>query len=334
MIEVGAFVVHGCLGHGGMGVVYDATTSDGRPVALKLLRVDEGDERNEMLVARFLREARVLRQIEHRAVVRILDAGFTDGFVFLALERIEGVSLRTIHELRPLPIAVLTWLGAELALAVEHFHGAGIVHRDIKPSNVLIDEDGLARLIDFGIATYFGATNITNQNDVIGTLGFIAPEVLEGQSTPLADQYSLGRLLISLASPMPRTEREKKSREKRILESLQIDWSHFPDGGRWPILQVVLQRMVADPPERRYDSMASCAKVLRALARTVAPEEEARAMMRGMRNEAKARARSDSDEPFFTAPSAWITELREPGELGVETALLPRRRKRIESAAR
>jgi serine/threonine protein kinase len=298
-----------------MGVVYDASTTDGRPVALKTLRVEEDDPRNRMLVSRFLREARLLQRIDHRGIVRIIDVGFADGFVYLALERIDGVSLRAIHELQPLPIGALVWLACELADAIGHFHRAGIVHRDIKPSNVLIDTEGMPRLIDFGIATYLGATNITNQNAVLGTLGFVAPEVLEGKASPQSDQYSLGRMLISLASPFPRTEREIKSRERRILDGLHIEWSRFPDGGRWPILQYILQRMVADAPERRYDGMPSCAKVLRALARSVSPEDEARAIMRGLVREVKAKA-----------TPRW-------GERGVETAVLPRSRSRVEGNA-
>ena len=308
MVAVGRFAVHGCLGQGGMSTVYDATTTDGRPVALKLLPVSQEDGRTRMLVARFLREARLLQRLQHRGIVRIVDAGVSDGFVYLALERIEGASLRAIHELSPLPIGVLVWLGVELAEAIGHFHRAGIIHRDIKPSNVLIDAEGIPRLIDFGIATYLGATHLTSENAVLGTLGFVAPEVLEGKASHLSDQYSLGRLMISLACPFPRTDREKRSRERRILDGLHIDWTRFPDGGRWPIFQLILQRMVADAPERRYDSMASCAKVLRALARTVSAEDEARAIMRGLSREAKAKERA---------------------ELGAETSLLPRRRSRL-----
>ena len=129
-------------------------------------------------------------------------------------------------------------------------------------------------------------------------------------------------MLISLASPFPRTEREKKSRERRILEGLQVDWMHFPDGGRWPMLQLILQRMVADPPERRYENMAACAKVLSALARTVSPEDEARLMLAGLSRTAKAKE-PPIEEPLFTAPSAWVRELR---EANIDTDVLPRRR--------
>jgi serine/threonine protein kinase len=307
-----------------MGTVYDASTTDGRPVALKILRVEQDDPRNRMLVARFLREARLLQQIRHRGIVRIIDTGFADGYLYLALERIDGASLRAVHELGPLPLGVLVWLGVELSEAMSYFHRAGIVHRDIKPSNVLIDDVGVPRLIDFGIATYLGATNITSSNAILGTLGFVAPEVLDGKASPLSDQYSLGRLMISLASPYPRTEREKKSRERRILEGLHIDWTHFPDGGRWPIMQLILQRMVSDQAERRYDGMASCAKVMRALARSVSAQDEARAVLRARSREAKAKERP-LPEPLLTAPSAWIEEIPLFGQRGIVTDVLPRR---------
>jgi serine/threonine protein kinase len=263
----GPYTLLGRLGYGGMGVVLDAMSPWGERVALKLTRLFLDRRQAEHIALRFHREARLLAQLDHPGIVPLRDAGIVDDLAYLALTRIEGASLRAIRRLGPLQLDVVARVGIRLARTLAHVHESGVVHRDIKPGNVLIDARGRPVLIDFGIATFVGATRITNRNDVLGTLGYIAPEVVDGDSGgALADQYSLGRVLHTLAaSTALATAADDDARVGRILAGLDVDWSAFPTRGRWSSLQIVVQKMVAEDPAKRYPDLDACADALTAV---------------------------------------------------------------------
>lgn len=263
---LGPYELLGRLGFGGMGIVLDAMSPWGERVALKLTRLFLDRDQAEHIALRFHREARLLAQLDHPGIVPLRDAGIVDDLAYLALTRIEGASLRAIRRLGPLQLDVVARVGIRLARTLAHVHASGVVHRDIKPGNVLIDATGRPMLIDFGIATFNGATRITNRHDVLGTLGYIAPEVVDGETGgPLSDQYSLGRVLHTLAASTALSTASEDSRVGRILAGLEVDWSAFPTRGRWTSLQIVIQRMVADDPSERYPTLDRCADALTAV---------------------------------------------------------------------
>jgi serine/threonine-protein kinase len=183
------------LGAGGMASVWRAT--DGhldRPVAVKILSDTlAGDDG---YVARFRRESRLAASLSHPRLVQIFDFGEESGRPFLVMELVDGPTLADLLR-RPAALAAEPReLAVDLLEALAHVHAAGIVHRDVKPANVLMAPDGRARLTDFGIAQPPDATQLTGTGLVIGTLRYLAPELIEGgPATVRTDLFALGRLL-------------------------------------------------------------------------------------------------------------------------------------------
>jgi serine/threonine-protein kinase len=260
----GPYRLRGRLGRGGMAVVLDAEHDDGRPVALKLMKIRPGAV-GTRLSRRFLREAKLLHELDDPGIVGLYDYGQVDDILFLALERIEGSTLHAICHASRLDCDSLLHLGERLAMTLHRLHGTGIIHRDVKPANVLVDRMGRAKLIDFGIATSSSADVITRAHDILGTMGYIAPELLEGKPpTPHVDQYSLGRVLFTMASG--EVDRASEGdRVKRLVEGLKIDWSTFPRGARWMTVQAIIQRMVEVDPEKRFPDLVTVSQTMAAL---------------------------------------------------------------------
>lgn len=268
--RIGPYRIVGVLGRGGMGVVFDAISPDGAKIALKIVQSAGesgalGDDRKDSVIARFQREARILGELDpHPSVVRLVDAGEAGGQLYLAMERIEGVSLLTLRRRGPLEREPLIELGMHLSDALRHLHAAGVVHRDIKPANVLVRPDGRPVITDFGISGMSQATGITQHGDLLGSPGFMAPEIVAGAApTPASDQYALGRVLFELGARGPAP---KLSTGVPILEVLQraleIEWPRFPSEGRWPELARVLGRMLEPDPKDRYPTADAVRRAL------------------------------------------------------------------------
>lgn len=201
---LGPFRVHGVLGEGGSGIVYDAER-DGRRLALKVLRLDIVPSPKER--DRFLAEARRLGAVDHPGIVRVAGAGeLPDGRPYLAMERIEGESLAARVARDPLPLAEALEIFDGLAAAVAALHARGLVHRDIKPENVLVS-GRRAVLVDLGIAKPEGApASTTTQAGVVrGTPAYMAPERFFGVPAGVAtDVYELAVVLyLMLAGRLP-----------------------------------------------------------------------------------------------------------------------------------
>jgi serine/threonine protein kinase len=151
-IAGGRYRIDDTLGHGGMAVVYLAHDRElGRPVALKLLAVHlagDGDFRK-----RFVREARLAARLSHPNVVHVYDAGEDEGRPFIVMEYVPGETLaRVLLRRRRLPAAEAAALARQAALGLQHAHDAGLVHRDVKPQNLLLRNDEVLKIADFGIA--------------------------------------------------------------------------------------------------------------------------------------------------------------------------------------
>lgn len=257
--QLGRYEIHDRLGVGGMGVVLDASAPSGHRVALKLLRPAFDNEQRQMLRTRFLREARILHQLDHPGIVKLLDFGEISGMVYLAMEQVIGVTLNEVRRHTSLDLASLTSLAVQLADALAHMHQMGVVHRDIKPGNVMINQEGRAVLADFGIATNHEATGITQTGQVLGSAGYIAPECFRGQPpSRLSDQYALGRLLFEMGA---HTRPPPLPLDAPILVQfslrMKIDWSRFPSDPPWPTMAKLIERMVSEEPEHRFESPSS-----------------------------------------------------------------------------
>jgi len=188
------------LGSGGMGRVFRAEdTLLGRPVALKFPHhhlVHDSPAR-----ARFLREARISSVLDHPNIVVLYDVGEVEGEIFLAMQCVEGRSLR--ERLRDGPVAPdeTTSIGRAVADALAHAHARGVVHRDIKPENILVCGDGRVKVADFGLALRSDATVLTETNAILGTVGYLAPEVLAGTvADARSDLFALGAVLYEMCA--------------------------------------------------------------------------------------------------------------------------------------
>jgi serine/threonine protein kinase len=192
---VGPYRLEGMLGEGSMGVVFRAVREPrGEVVALKVLRRElSGDETYRR---RFEREGRIAAQVAHRHLVGVVDAGEAQGRHYLATRFVEGETLADrLARTGPLPLAELVRITAELATGLDALHAHDLVHRDVKPSNVMLGSEGAA-LTDFGVARGLADTVLTAPGKVVGTLDYLAPEVIRGQPAgPASDLYALGCVL-------------------------------------------------------------------------------------------------------------------------------------------
>jgi serine/threonine protein kinase len=201
VLQSGRYTLQRPLGSGGMASVWLAEDAQlDRNVAVKLMADTLLADRD--WVRRFEREARAAGAINHPHVVRIFDFGRQGERPFLVMEYVAGGTLAA--RLKNGARFDVKALARELLDALDHIHGAGLVHRDIKPSNVLIGADGTARITDFGIARPDDATQLTSTGMVIGTAGYLAPEVMAGgPATPRSDLYACGILLRETAAGEP-----------------------------------------------------------------------------------------------------------------------------------
>jgi serine/threonine protein kinase len=187
----GRYRLDSLIGRGGMSEVWCATDVDlDRRVALKLLAPNAD-------IARFEREARAFAALAHPNVTRLYDYGEAKGRPFIVLEYLPGGTLEERLRAGALPDEQTRRIAEDVAAGLAHAHARGVVHRDLKPSNILFDEEGRAKLADFGIARIaFAESTLTEAGSVLGTAAYISPEqAAGGPATPASDVYSFGVLL-------------------------------------------------------------------------------------------------------------------------------------------
>lgn len=193
------------IGTGGMATVWKARdTLLGRPVAIKRLLPHLANDPGS--AERFNREAQAAASLNHPGIVTVFDTGEDEDGPYIILELIEGDTLAAkLAEAGPLaPVAVVD-IVAQVGSALDHAHALGVVHRDIKPANLILDPEGRVRLADFGIArTVDDPTTVTATGELVGTISYLAPEILEGHAaTPASDIYSLGAVTYELLTGRP-----------------------------------------------------------------------------------------------------------------------------------
>ena len=194
-LAAGRYAIERELGRGGMATVYVARDQElQRPVAVKLLA--EHLAADDTFRRRFLREARLAGRLSHPNVVQVFDAGDPDGRPFIVMEYVPG---RTLADCGKLPPARVAELGRQACAGLQHAHAAGLVHRDVKPGNLLLRDDGVLKIADFGIARAAETTRHTQAGTILGTAAYLAPEQIAGEdATASSDLYSLGAVLYEL----------------------------------------------------------------------------------------------------------------------------------------
>ena len=187
------------IGEGGMANVYLAEdTILDRKVAIKVLRGDL--ENNEKFIRRFQREAKSVSDLSHPNIVEVYDVGEEDGQHYIVMEYIDGRTLKQLINKRgALTVAEVIDIMTQLTDGLSAAHDAYIIHRDIKPQNIMILDDGLIKITDFGIAMTLNATQLTQTNSVMGSVHYLPPEQASGQTaTTKSDIYSAGILMYEL----------------------------------------------------------------------------------------------------------------------------------------
>jgi len=189
------------LGHGGMGRVYKVhDTEIKEKVALKLLRPEITLDKEA--VERFSNELKLARKISHRNVCRMFDLGRAEGTTFITMEFVPGEDLKSfIHRSKQLNMGTAISIAKHVCEGLEEAHRLGVIHRDLKPGNIMIDKDGDAKIMDFGIARSLSGRGITGAGVMIGTPEYMSPEQVEGKEVDQkSDIYSLGVILFEMVT--------------------------------------------------------------------------------------------------------------------------------------
>jgi eukaryotic-like serine/threonine-protein kinase len=264
------------LGAGGMANVYLAEDQElGRRVAIKIL--NERHANDDQFVERFRREAKNAAGLSHPNIVSIFDRGEAEGTYYIAMEYLDGRSLKELITNRgPAPINVAVDYARQILAALRVAHRQGLVHRDIKPHNVLVDGEGRVKVTDFGIARA-GPSQMTEEGSIIGTAQYLSPEQAQGAPvTPASDLYSVGIVLYELLTgTVPFAGETPVELAMKHLSKVPEPPSHVrPEVPR--DLDFVIMRALAKAPADRYQSAdemdADLARIARGVA--VSPETE------------------------------------------------------------
>lgn len=263
---VAGYEITGTLGEGGMGIVYLARdpTLD-RSVALKVMRASMvGPQGRE----RFLREARACSRINHPNIVTVYAAGEADGSLYMAMELLEGRTLRAVIDEGPIEWRRAAAWTAEILSALERLHGEGIVHRDLKPENMMIGPGGGITLMDFGIARVASESRITVDVSGLGTAQYMSPEQAVGGSTdPRSDIFSMGTILYEmLAGEHPFGGEHPMAVLYRIANEKHVPLSERSDDVPSPIVDAVEKALEKDPAARYRDAGTFRGSLLETLA--------------------------------------------------------------------
>jgi serine/threonine protein kinase len=249
--SLGGYELRGVLGEGGMGTVYRAhdPTLD-RPAAVKVIRAKalsaEGKER-------FLREARACSKISHPNIITVYAAGEEDGAPYMAMELIDGDSLRAVIDKGPIDWRTATRWIVQLLDALQRLHAEGIVHRDLKPENIMVTREGVIKLMDFGLAHLTTQTALTQEGTTLGTVPYMSPEQVLGRRLDArSDLFSLATIYHEMLTGMHPFRGEHPmavmySIRNETPKPLKLESSDYPIG-----LQGVLDRAFEKEVDKRY----------------------------------------------------------------------------------
>jgi hypothetical protein len=251
----GRYRLEARIGTGGMSTVYRALDETlERPVAIKLMNREIASDSDQL--ERFRREARAVAQLSHPHIVSVIDAGEDEGRPYIVFECVEGETLKErIRRMGELPVAEAVAYAIEIARALGAAHARHIVHRDVKPQNVLIDEEGSAKVTDFGIARSLDEDGLTADGRVLGTTDYVSPEQALGHDvTGQSDLYSLGVVLYEmLTGDVPfKGENQVAVAMKHVREELPDVQLRRPEVSA--SLAAVVDRATAKDLRERYRS--------------------------------------------------------------------------------
>jgi predicted ATPase len=276
------------LGAGGMGEVYRAKDSRlDREVAIKTLSLDRGSHPEAL--SRFEQEARSASALNHPNIVTIYELGHENGTRYIAMELVDGETVRSLVASGPIPFRKLVAIAAQIADGLAKAHEIGLIHRDLKPENLMVSHDGTAKVLDFGLAklrkpdrgSSDSSTTITERGTVVGTVGYMSPEQATGEELDFrSDQFSFGSVLYEMATGTPAFRKKTHAETTAAIlrdepERLGAKTLQAPAPFIW-----IVERCLAKDPKQRYASTRDLARDLAAvrdrLAEAPARESEPR----------------------------------------------------------
>lgn len=248
------------IGGGGRGTVYKAMDNKlNRVVAIKVL----DKETSEAAYSRFLAEARIFAKLKSPHIVQIYEIGTEDGMLFFVLEFVAGGNLLQLTQSSPngqCDVPTVLSVGMDVCEALRCAHSQNVLHRDIKPENIMITEDGVAKLTDFGLAEICGQTGIQEKRVIKGTEAYIAPEATSGGAEKRSDLYSLGAVLYEAVTgrppfgkPLHKCEEEKAKILLSHMGEVPVSPSELNSKVPNALVECIM-KLLEKEPERRFGS--------------------------------------------------------------------------------
>src|SRR5580704_128594 len=269
----GSYEILQRLGAGGMGEVYRAKDYRlDREVAIKTLSLDHSSHPEAL--SRFEQEARSASSLNHPNIVTIYELGRENGTRYIAMELVDGETVRSLLTSGPIPFRKLVAVAAQIADGLAKAHEIGLIHRDLKPENLMVSHDGTAKVLDFGLAKLHkpdrgsseSSTSITEHGTVVGTVGYMSPEQATGEELDFrSDQFSFGSVLYEMATGTP------AFRKKTHAETMAAILRDEPERLGAKTLQApapfiwIVERCLAKDPQHRYASTRDLARDLAAV---------------------------------------------------------------------
>jgi tRNA A-37 threonylcarbamoyl transferase component Bud32 len=255
--RIGRYEIRGELGRGAMGVVYDAMDPlIGRSVAVKVIHLEAFSDPHEaeFLTERLFREARSAGQLFHPGIVVILDVGKEGDAAFIAMERVEGMSLQQTLALGRMGIDQALEILSQTAAALDFAHEHGVVHRDIKPGNIMLHHGSMVKVADFGIAKVM-SPQATMTGVVMGTPSYMSPEQIQAQAVDgRADQFSLAVLAFELLTGRRPFQGDSLPTLTHTIVFGERPSAHAANPALPASADDVLRRGLAKLPDERYSS--------------------------------------------------------------------------------
>src|SRR5258706_7367527 len=271
--QLGRYVIQSEVGRGAMGVVYKALDSVlERVVAVKTVNMALEQDGADRYEARFYQEAKAAAGLNHPNIVTVHDVGKAGEIVFMAMEYIEGVELRSlIGEGQRLGLAQAVGIAAQIAEGLAYAHLHGVVHRDIKPANIMVVPNGPVKITDFGIARRRVASDLTQTGMLLGSPKYMSPEQVIGKrADQRSDIFSLGVILYEmLCGAAPFNGENVTALMYQIVNFVPPAPSSVNDAVP-QLADYIIAKMLAKPLEERYPDAAEVARDLRDCERQLA----------------------------------------------------------------